>query len=46
MISNISQDEINRRDALIILSNAGVPLIDDTADGSKGSGLMHHKFLV
>jgi len=46
MDRKISQDEINRRDALIILSNAGVPLIDDTADGSKGSGLMHHKFLV
>jgi phosphatidylserine/phosphatidylglycerophosphate/cardiolipin synthase-like enzyme len=23
-----------------------VPLLDDTADGSAGSGLMHHKFLV
>ncbi|WP_426545490.1 DUF655 domain-containing protein [Dapis sp. BLCC M126] len=46
MDGDISQDEINRRDALIILSNAGVPLIDDTADDSKGSGLMHHKFLV
>ncbi|MEO0835219.1 MAG: phospholipase D-like domain-containing protein, partial [Cyanobacteria bacterium J06642_3] len=23
-----------------------IPLIDDTADGSKGSGLMHHKFMV
>jgi phosphatidylserine/phosphatidylglycerophosphate/cardiolipin synthase-like enzyme len=23
-----------------------VPLIDDTADGSAGSGLMHHKYLV
>ncbi len=43
---DISQDEINLRDALLILSNAGVPLIDDTADGSRGSGLMHHKFLV
>lgn len=43
---DISQYKVNHRDALIILSNAGVPLIDDTADGSKGSGLMHHKFLV
>jgi hypothetical protein len=25
-----------------ILQQAGVPLIDDTADGSAGSGLMHH----
>ncbi|MEB3342055.1 DUF655 domain-containing protein [Okeania sp.] len=46
MDGEISQDEIKSRDALIILSNAGVPLIDDTADGSKGTGLMHHKFLV
>ncbi|MDY7007635.1 MAG: DUF655 domain-containing protein [Cyanobacteriota bacterium] len=42
----LSQDEINSSDALIMLTNAGVPLIDDTADGSKGSDLMHHKFLV
>ncbi len=33
-------------DAVAILQRAGVPLIDDTADGSAGSGLMHHKFLV
>lgn len=42
----LSQDEINSSDALIMLTNAGVPLIDDTADGSRGSGLMHHKFVV
>ena len=29
-------------DAVAILQQAGVPLIDDTADGSAGSGLMHH----
>ena len=34
------------QDAIAILQRAGVPLIDDTADGSRGSGLMHHKFLV
>ena len=33
-------------DAVAILQRAGVPLIDDTADGSAGSGLMHHKFIV
>ncbi|QPN68024.1 phospholipase [Synechococcus sp. CBW1006] len=33
-------------DALLILRRAGVPMLDDTADGSAGSGLMHHKFLV
>lgn len=42
----LSREEINQRDALIILQNAGIPIIDDTADGSKGSGLMHHKFVV
>ncbi|NEO98615.1 MAG: DUF1669 domain-containing protein [Symploca sp. SIO2E9] len=44
--TQLSQDEINQADALVILRNAKVPIIDDTADGSKGSGLMHHKFLV
>ncbi|MEO1428034.1 MAG: DUF655 domain-containing protein [Cyanobacteria bacterium J06633_8] len=42
----LSEEEINQRDALKILRNAKIPLIDDTADGSKGSGLMHHKFMV
>ena len=43
---NLSQPEIEARDALVILQQAGIPVIDDTADGSKGSGLMHHKFVV
>ena len=38
--------EIAQADALYILRSAQIPLIDDTADGSKGSGLMHHKFMV
>ena len=42
----LTQDEINQRDALVILRNAKIPIIDDTADGSKGSGLMHHKFML
>ena len=42
----LSQAEINQRDALVILRTAGITVIDDTADGSKGSGLMHHKFMV
>jgi len=33
-------------DAVAILQDGRVPLLDDTADGSRGSGLMHHKFLV
>ncbi|MEO1519870.1 MAG: phospholipase D-like domain-containing protein [Cyanobacteria bacterium J06633_2] len=42
----ISQDELLERDALTILQAANVPVLDDTADGSKGSGLMHHKFVL
>ncbi len=43
---SLSAAEIAQADALSILRSAHIPLIDDTADGSKGSGLMHHKFLV
>jgi phosphatidylserine/phosphatidylglycerophosphate/cardiolipin synthase-like enzyme len=42
----LSPSEIDQRDALQILANANIPVIDDTADGSRGSGLMHHKFMV
>ena len=44
--SNLDPQEIAQRDAIFILQQAGIPIIDDTADGSKGSGLMHHKFMV
>ena len=43
---DLSQQELKSRDALVILRNAKIPIIDDTEDGSKGSGLMHHKFMV
>lgn len=43
---NLSQEEIDQRDALIILDKARVQRIDDTADGSAGSNLMHNKFVV
>jgi phosphatidylserine/phosphatidylglycerophosphate/cardiolipin synthase-like enzyme len=42
----LSPEEINTRDALAILRNAGIPILDDTGDGSRGSGLMHHKFIA
>jgi phosphatidylserine/phosphatidylglycerophosphate/cardiolipin synthase-like enzyme len=42
----LSQAEINQKDALAMLQNAQVPWLDDTADGSKGSSLMHHKFVI
>jgi len=30
----------------VVLRRGGVAVIDDTANGSAGSGLMHHKFMV
>jgi phosphatidylserine/phosphatidylglycerophosphate/cardiolipin synthase-like enzyme len=42
----LSTSEINSRDALKVLQNANISIIDDTADGSRGSGLMHHKFII
>jgi phosphatidylserine/phosphatidylglycerophosphate/cardiolipin synthase-like enzyme len=44
--NQITSSEISQRDALAIIQNAKIPWIDDTADGSKGSSLMHHKFVV
>jgi phosphatidylserine/phosphatidylglycerophosphate/cardiolipin synthase-like enzyme len=43
---SLSAEERQRGDAVAILQRAGVPVIDDTADGSKGSGLMHSKYVV
>jgi phosphatidylserine/phosphatidylglycerophosphate/cardiolipin synthase-like enzyme len=42
----LSASERDQGDAVAILQRAGVPLLDDTADGSAGSGLMHSKYLV
>ena len=42
----LSENERQQGDAIAILQRAGVPLLDDTADGSKGSGLMHSKYVV
>ncbi|MEA5602902.1 DUF655 domain-containing protein [Nostoc sp. UHCC 0252] len=44
--NQLSPAEINQKDALIILQNAQIPWIDDRADGSVGSSLMHHKFVI
>jgi competence ComEA-like helix-hairpin-helix protein len=44
--NQITSEEISQRDALAIIQNAKIPWLDDTADGSKGSSLMHHKFVV
>ncbi|MEA5511415.1 DUF655 domain-containing protein [Crocosphaera sp. UHCC 0190] len=42
----ITDEELNKRDALTILNQGNIPIIDDTEDGSKGTGLMHHKFMI
>jgi phosphatidylserine/phosphatidylglycerophosphate/cardiolipin synthase-like enzyme len=42
----VSPAEAEQADSLVILQKAQVPIVDDTADGSRGSGLMHHKFTV
>jgi len=42
----ISRAELEDRDAIAILAKGKVPVIDDTSDGSRGSGLMHHKFAI
>lgn len=42
----LAAEEVVQRDAIAVLENAKIPIIDDTADGSKGSALMHHKFVV
>lgn len=42
----ISDEERAARDMPTLFAQANIPVLDDTADGSKGSGLMHHKFLV
>ncbi|BAY52449.1 hypothetical protein NIES2134_124810 [Thermostichus vulcanus NIES-2134] len=42
----LSAAELSDRDVQTILNEAKIPWIDDTADGSKGSLLMHHKFII
>jgi phosphatidylserine/phosphatidylglycerophosphate/cardiolipin synthase-like enzyme len=42
----ISKEEMEARDAIYMITTAKIPLMDDTFDSTKGSGLMHHKFMV
>jgi phosphatidylserine/phosphatidylglycerophosphate/cardiolipin synthase-like enzyme len=42
----LDASELMARDAVYMLRQAGVPIIDDTFDKSMGAGLMHHKFVV
>ena len=39
-------EELQSRDAIYILQQAQIPIMDDTFDSSAGSGLMHHKFMI
>jgi phosphatidylserine/phosphatidylglycerophosphate/cardiolipin synthase-like enzyme len=43
---NLPLNALKNNDGLAILKQANIPIIDDREDGSKGSGLMHHKFIV
>ncbi|MEM1427579.1 MAG: phosphatidylserine/phosphatidylglycerophosphate/cardiolipin synthase family protein, partial [Cyanobacteria bacterium P01_H01_bin.130] len=42
----VSPEEADRMDTMRMLARGQVPILDDRADGSKGSGLMHHKFVI
>ncbi|WP_017295472.1 phospholipase D-like domain-containing protein [Geminocystis herdmanii] len=43
---NLPLNKLNNNHGLGILKSANIPIIDDREDGSKGSGLMHHKFII
>lgn len=42
----LSEAELDESDAIRTIKKANLEWIDDTADGSKGHGLMHHKFVI
>jgi competence ComEA-like helix-hairpin-helix protein len=44
--NQLSGDELRQRDVFEIFNQNKIPWLDDTADGSLGSALMHHKFMV
>ncbi|MCC7545413.1 MAG: hypothetical protein IT506_07980 [Aquabacterium sp.] len=43
---DLSEAELAANDIPTLLRQNSIPVIDDTEDGSKGSGIMHHKFVV
>lgn len=43
---DLSEAELASNDIPTLLRQSGISVIDDTEDGSKGSGIMHHKFVV
>lgn len=44
--AEIDNNELLNRDAIYILKHSNILIVDDTADDSYGSGLMHHKFII
>ena len=44
--SRLTHQERLAGDAIALLKRGGIAVINDTEDGSRGSGLMHHKFVV
>ncbi len=42
----LTVQELQERDALYILNQYKLPWLDDTADGSTGSGIMHNKYVL
>lgn len=42
----VTQTERDRNDVIRLLNISKIAKIDDTADGSTGSGIMHHKFII
>ena len=43
---NLPINQLKNNHGLAILKSKNIPIIDDREDGTKGSGLMHHKFMV
>jgi len=42
----LSPDELGQRDSIYMFNQANVPWIDDTEDGTKGTGIMHNKYIL
>ena len=43
---NLPLNKLKNNHGLAILKKNNIAIIDDREDGSKGSGLMHHKFMI
>jgi phosphatidylserine/phosphatidylglycerophosphate/cardiolipin synthase-like enzyme len=45
-VGTTTPEEAQQCDAIWLLRGHRIPIVDDTDDGSRGIGLMHHKFVV